>query len=88
MTRGETVGMEYYEKGTNRALQHGEGWIYWIVFDNSEETEIFQESSIKPLNPFELNTLIQAEIKSHEERVAVLTEQLELQTQGSDNGKP
>ena len=86
--QGEIVGMEYFEKGTNRALQHGEGWIYWIVFDNSEETETFQESSIYPLNPFELHALIQAEIESHSQRVAALTEQLELQTQGNDHGKP
>ena len=83
--------MEYYASGTNRALQNGEGWIYWVSLDNgngAEETETFQESSIYPLNPEELRTLIQAEIKSHSLRVAILTEQLEQIQLGGEYGKP
>ena len=87
--QGEIVGMEYYASGTNRAFQHGEGWLYWIALDSgAEETETFQESSIKPLNPEEIKVLIQTEIESHSQRVAVLTEQLEIVQLGGEYGKP
>ncbi len=83
--QGQIVGMEYYPPGSYRACQHGEGWIYWILLDqNADDTESFGESSLRPLNPEELHTLIEAEVKSHTTRVAALKEQLE---QGDKYGK-
>ena len=75
--QGQIVVMEYYPPGSYRASQHGEGWVYGVAEPDSEDTEHFPESCLRPLNPEELQALITEEIESHSQRVAVLKEQLE-----------
>ncbi len=78
--QGEIVGLEYHPPGTQRAYELGEGWTYVILpTDYSEEVEIKSEHNIELLPPSESNKEIKELIDLYQNRIATLTEQLEVE---------
>ena len=74
--QGEIIGMLYYPEGTILAYEYGSEWHYNLLVSGiEEELQLLGESSIKPLSPEQLQTLITEEIEFHNARIASLTEQ-------------
>lgn len=84
--QGIILGLQYYPSGTELAEQFDAGWRYAVMPNrNSDELFHFQESEIKPLSQQELFLEITAEIDFYQQQIAILQQQLDAITGGSEN---